>query len=258
MNLDKLLKNNGPPKKDDLTDQDLHKLFMKYKGLLKERERDKTFWEATNKNLENSYKKLDELVEKRTFELRAVNEQLQHEITERKQVEEELRKHRDHLEELIEKRTIELDVKATELEQANIQLKELDQLKSMFIASMSHELRTPLSSIIGFTDIILEGMSGEITKLQRKQLTMVKSSANHLLALINDIIDVSKIEAEKVELYIEEFDLSEIVQDVKDSFTVAADKKGLNMPLNIPKRLIITSDERRENRHKGREKRWNG
>ena len=132
-----------------------------------------------------------------------------------------------------------------ELTQANIKLKELDQLKSMFIASMSHELRTPLNSIIGFTDIILEGMSGEISEEQRKQLTIVKSSAKHLLALINDIIDVSKIESGKVELYIEEFDLSEIVQDVKDSFTVAADKKGLKMPLKIPERLVIKSDERR-------------
>jgi signal transduction histidine kinase len=132
-----------------------------------------------------------------------------------------------------------------ELAQANLQLKELDRLKSMFIASMSHELRTPLNSIIGFTGIMLQGMAGEITGEQRKQLTMVKNSAHHLLALINDIIDVSKIEAGKVELAIEEFDLSALAQEVRDSFTVAAEEKGLKLSLDMPERLIIESDKRR-------------
>jgi len=245
MNLDILLKNNRPPKKDELTDQDLHKLFVKYKGLLKERERDKAFWEATNKNLENSYKKLDELVEKRTVELRAVNEQLQQDITARKRTEEELRKYREHLEELVKERTSELEEKAIELEQTNIRLKELDRLKSMFIASMSHELRTPLNSIIGFTGIILQGMSGEITEEQRKQLAMVKNSGNHLLALINDVIDVSKIEAGKVKLSIDEFDLSTLVQDIRNSVATTAAEKGLKISLEVPEKIVIKSDERR-------------
>ena len=109
-------------------------------------------------------------------------------ITKRKQAEKELEKHREHLEELVKERTVDL-------KEANIKLQELDRLKSMFIASMSHELRTPLNSIIGFTGIILQGLSGDIADEQRKQLMMVKSGAAHLLALINDVIDVSKIEA---------------------------------------------------------------
>jgi signal transduction histidine kinase len=133
----------------------------------------------------------------------------------------------------------------TELEQANIQLKELDRLKSMFIASMSHELRTPLNSIIGFTGIILQGIVGDITEEQRKQLTMVKNSANHLLALINDIIDISKIETGKVELAIDEFDLSSLMEEVKDSFKVVAAEKGLKIFLKMPTSLVVKSDERR-------------
>jgi signal transduction histidine kinase len=110
---------------------------------------------------------------------------------------------------------------------------------------MSHELRTPLNSIIGFTGIILQGMSGEVTAEQRKQLTMVKTSAAHLLALINDVIDVSKIEAGKVELDIEQFDLAALVQEVKKSFETTADEQGLKITLEVPERLTVKSDERR-------------
>jgi len=149
----------------------------------------------------------------------------------------ELKQWGKEMEERVEKRT-------EELEHANLKLQELDQLKSMFIASMSHELRTPLNSIIGFTGIILQGMSGEINSEQEKQLTLVKNSANHLLALINDIIDISKIEAGKVEITIEEFDLSILAQEIKDSFAVVAGKKGLELLLQTPT-LIIKSDRRR-------------
>ena len=145
---------------------------------------------------------------------------------------------RDQLEDKVAQRN-------KELQKANLKLQELDQLKSMFIASMSHELRTPLNSIIGFTGIILQGMSGEINQEQRKQLSLVKNSANHLLDLINDVIDISKIEADKVELYIQEFDLASLLQEVKNSFTVTAEEKGLQLFLQTPPVLLIESDERR-------------
>jgi signal transduction histidine kinase len=149
-----------------------------------------------------------------------------------------LRKLNSELEEKVYERT-------DELTHANSRLKELDHLKSMFISSMSHELRTPLNSIIGFTSIILKGMTGKITSEQRKQLNMVKSSADHLLELITDVIDVSKIEADKIELSIEDFDLPYLIQEVKNSFVVITDKKGLRLILEIPERLLIRSDRRR-------------
>lgn len=146
----------------------------------------------------------------------------------------------------VRKRAEEVVKKNTEqLEQMNIRLQELDRLKSMFIASMSHELRTPLNSIVGFTGIILQGISGKITEDQRKELTMVKNSANHLLALINDVIDVSKIETDQVELFIEEFNLTDLMQETKEFFKVAVDEKNLKLSLKIPERLIIKGDQRR-------------
>lgn len=174
---------------------------------------------------------LEDLVKKRTVKLIT-------EIKERKKTQKALQKAHDQLEDKVAKRT-------QQLQKANLKLQELDRLKSMFIASMSHELRTPLNSIIGFTGIILQGMSGEITGDQRKELTMVKNSANHLLTLINDVIDVSKIETDRVELFIEEFNLADLMQEVKESFKVAVDEKNLKLSFKMPERLIIKGDERR-------------
>ena len=159
--------------------------------------------------------------------------------------EQELTKYREHLEELIEARTQELGEKTEKLEEANVQLKDLDKLKSMFIASMSHELRTPLNSIIGFTGILLMGMAGELTKEQKKQLLFVKNSANHLLDLINDILDVSKIEAEKIDLSIASVDVSPLLAEIKDSFSSTIDIKGLSFKLVTPEHLLVESDRRR-------------
>ena len=216
--------------------------------------------------LANAFNRMTSILTSNLKTITASHDKLNKEITERKQAEEELRKLKEELEVKVAERTKELqesvqklnkgqkamllmveDLNQTskELKEANIKLKGLDHLKSMFIASMSHELRTPLNSIIGLTGIILQGISGKITEVQRKELMMVKNSANHLLVLINDIIDVSKIEAGKVELVIEELDLSELIQEVSNSFKIAVDKKGLKLSLETPERLIIKSDKRR-------------
>ena len=93
----------------------------------------------------------------------------------------------------VAERTAELAVARDRAEAA-------DRLKSSFLATMSHELRTPLNSIIGFTGIILQELAGPLTAEQSKQLEMVRGSARHLLALINDVLDISKIEAGQLEV----------------------------------------------------------
>ena len=159
-------------------------------------------------------------------------------ITERKKAEEALTEAKDLLEERVVERT-------KELSQANIRLKELDQLKSIFLASMSHELRTPLNSVIGFTGWLLMGMEGDLNEEQTKQLIMVKSNAKHLLDLINDILDISKIEAGKVDLAIEKFEIAEVVNEVVTSVLPLAQDKGLKLISNVPEGIIINSDKRR-------------
>ena len=163
---------------------------------------------------------------------------LSEEITERKKAQDELQKAHDALEIRVAKRT-------KELHDANVRLKELDRLKGTFISSMSHELRTPLNSIIGFTGIMLQGMVGELTEEQRKQLTIVKKNSDHLLELITDVIDVSRIEANQIKLDIKKFDLADMMRDVRDSFKIATDEKDLKLIMKVPEELTVESDKRR-------------
>jgi PAS domain S-box-containing protein len=166
-------------------------------------------------------------------------------ITEKRAAEEELKKYQEHLEELVEERTIELAKKTYELEQRNIKLQELDRLKSVFLASMSHELRTPLNSIIGFTGIMLQGMAGDLNGEQKKQLSIVKKSANHLLELINDILDISKIEAGNVQLALEPFAITPLIDEIADSFVHMAAEKGLDFKWWVDQEIELYSDRRR-------------
>jgi signal transduction histidine kinase len=87
-----------------------------------------------------------------------------------------------------------------------------DRLKSAFLATMSHELRTPLNSIIGFSGILLQKMVGPLSDEQEKQLKMVQDSARHLLELINDVLDISKIEADQLVISCEPFDMQTAIQ----------------------------------------------
>jgi GAF domain-containing protein/CheY-like chemotaxis protein len=101
------------------------------------------------------------------------------------------------------------------VQKTNAQLLELDQLKSQFLANMSHELRTPLNSIIGFSRVILKGIDGPLTEMQEQDLTTIYNSGQHLLNLINDILDQAKIQAGKMDLQSDYFDMKSVVDAVR-------------------------------------------
>lgn len=128
----------------------------------------------------------------------------------------------------------ELTKVAEELKETNKCLIEANEAKTNFLRAMSHELRTPLNSIIGFSGIMLDGLTGSINHEQRHQLEMVNRSGRHLLDLINDILDLSRIEAGKVDLSIESFDVQELASDTLQAITPAAEERGLSVRLELP------------------------
>ncbi|MDE3207362.1 MAG: PAS domain S-box protein, partial [Pseudomonadota bacterium] len=160
-------------------------------------------------------------------------------ITLRKRAETALRGDRDDLERQVAARTADLQAALVRAEAA-------DKLKSAFLATMSHELRTPLNSIIGFTGLLLQGMAGPMNAEQSKQLGMVQTSSRHLLELINDVLDISKIEADQLEIRPEPFDIQAALNHVMDGIRPMAEKKGLILKARFSSNLgEMISDRRR-------------
>jgi PAS domain S-box-containing protein len=169
-----------------------------------------------------------------------------HDVTESKRAEAQvlalnaqLASHAAELEQRVAERTAALDVARHRAESA-------DRLKSAFLASMSHELRTPLNSILGFTGVILQGLAGPVTAEQKKQLEMVRVSGRHLLALINDVLDLSKIEAGELVVSRLPLDPRVSIDKVAALVQPLAAKKGLTLSIRVaPEVGPIVGDARR-------------
>lgn len=137
------------------------------------------------------------------------------------------------LETSVEERTILIE----QLERDKMELRELDKLKSAFLANVSHELRTPMNAIIGYTELLLDRVDGHINEDQEKSLKKVEVNAGHLLQLINAILDVSKIESGKIELEIREIDLKWLINSIVPTFNPMIAQKGLTLTIDMDKNL---------------------
>ncbi|MCK4339033.1 MAG: response regulator [Candidatus Cloacimonetes bacterium] len=174
-------------------------------------------------NLRKAHDELEIRVKERTTELRATNEQLQQEITERKRTE-------------------------IALAEAKVAAESANKAKSDFLASMSHELRTPLNAIIGFSEVLGDQIIGEINEKQKKFINNVLTSARHLLSLINDILDLSKVEAGKLELYLSNISIKNLLENSLIMIKEKALKHSITLDIDIPieiSELEITADERK-------------
>ncbi len=143
-------------------------------------------------------------------------------ISERKKVE-------DQLQAVQQRYTAELAVKNEQLEARNRQVERADRLKSEFIASMSHELRTPLHTIIGFSELVLEETEGPLVPKYKRFLGHILQDARHLLELINEVLDLSKIEAGQLKLQCAEFDFAECVHEVITTLQQQAGSKAIEL-----------------------------
>jgi PAS domain S-box-containing protein len=131
------------------------------------------------------------------------------------------------------------------LQEKNIELEKASQAKDRFLASMSHELRTPLNAIIGFTGTLLMRLPGPLTADQDHQLQTVKASAKHLLSLINDLLDLAKIESGKVELNTEPVACQGVLSEVVTTLRPLAEAKGLTLELSMPAQDVLARTDRR-------------
>jgi signal transduction histidine kinase len=159
-----------------------------------------------------AHAELESSVEKRTKQLRETNEKLQGEVKERERVQREL-------------------IKAKELADA------ANHAKSAFLANMSHELRTPLNAVIGFSELLEQEIFGPLTGKQSSYVRNVLISGRHLLQLVNDILDISKVEAGRMDLVCEWTHLGAVVDVVKSVIQAQAAKKGINLEVSISDKL---------------------
>jgi signal transduction histidine kinase len=202
--------------------------------------------EASTRSFLDIYSNMEKKVEERTTELTKANIKLNEEIEERKRVEKALQKVNEELERRVENRTAyiakaneELRAEIAERKKAEAELQEskesaeaANQAKSEFLANMSHELRTPLNHIIGFTELLVDKNFGDLNEVQEEYLNDVLESSRHLLSLINDILDLSKVEAGKSELEPSNVDVRAVLDNSLIMVKEKAIKHGIQIQLS--------------------------
>ncbi|MBK7903462.1 MAG: PAS domain S-box protein [Proteobacteria bacterium] len=169
-----------------------------------------------------------------------------HDETERVQAEEEVRK----LHENLRRHAADLEVRVAErteqLIAAKVRAEAADRVKSTFLATMSHELRTPLNSIIGFTGALLQKLAGPLNAEQEEQLNIVRNASQHLLTLISDVLDISKVEAGVMRLAHERFDLQDLLQRLGAAIEPECERRGLAFTLRMDVgAALVNGDESR-------------
>lgn len=174
-------------------------------------------------------------------------------VSERKAAERLVQERNEELERLVSERTAGLTeanealmAATAELSRMNEKLQDANETKTRFLRSMSHELRTPLNSIIGFSEILGSGLAGDLSEEQSRQVAMINASGRHLLAIVNDVLDLARIEAHRITLEVEEFDVAAVAAQALATVSDAAQAKGLEVRQDIPgEPLLITSDPRK-------------
>jgi signal transduction histidine kinase/DNA-binding NarL/FixJ family response regulator len=141
------------------------------------------------------------------------------------------------IESRVAERTRDLEAARAELEAKSRQIEEVDRLKNAFIANMSHEIRTPLNSVLALTQLLREGVAGPLTVDQRKYLQVIERNGHGLLHLINDVLDLSRIEAGHLEMDTADLDLPPHVESVVEALTPLAAGKNLDLTVHLPPEL---------------------
>ncbi|HSY64781.1 MAG TPA: response regulator [Terriglobales bacterium] len=153
-----------------------------------------------------------------------------------------LQRAQSELEQRVRERTTQLAIANKELDLRNREVERATQMKSKFLASMSHELRTPLNAIVGFSDLLAEGTPGQLNDKQKRFVNHIKQGSTHLLQLINDILDLSKIEAGQLELRTEEFLVRDALPEVLSTIQPLALSKNIRLEQKVESNSLVKSD----------------
>jgi PAS domain S-box-containing protein len=154
-------------------------------------------------------------------------------VVENERLARELKELNEQLEDRIRLATLELEERNRRLEWQSRELEKASRLKSEFLASMSHELRTPINAVLGYTSLMREEIYGELTGKQKNALNKINTASQHLLDLINDILDLSKIEAGKMPVYVEEVPLRQILGELAEAVDPLVREKQLEFQLTV-------------------------
>src|SRR5262249_21181137 len=127
-----------------------------------------------------------------------------------------------------------------------IELEQASQLKSQFLANMSHEFRTPLNAMLGYTSMLLQGVAGPIDVPVKRQLGRIESNGRHLLTIINEILDISRIEAGRMPLQISRFKVTELMSEVRAELEPIIIRSRLNISIELGKDLPALSSDRQK------------
>jgi PAS domain S-box-containing protein len=170
-----------------------------------------------------------------------------HDLTEQAENErlyDELKTFSSQLEERIRAATADLAEQNTRLQWQSRELEKANRLKSEFLASMSHELRTPINALIGYASLMLDRIYGDLTPRQEEGLNRIQGAAQHLLALINDILDLAKIEAGRMPLHLDDVTLSDIVTEISQQIEPLVKKKSLSFNVEMPPKPLTLHTDR--------------
>jgi signal transduction histidine kinase len=163
----------------------------------------------------------------------------------RQRAEDEIRRLNEDLEHRVADRTTELAIANRELAARNQEVEQANRMKSAFLARMSHELRTPLNAIVGFSDLLAEQTAGPLSDKQKRFVGHVQAGARHLLQVINDILDLSKIDAGRIEIVHEDFYAAEALTEVLSVIRPLAEIKRIRIESGVPPELEVFADRTR-------------
>jgi PAS domain S-box-containing protein len=166
------------------------------------------------------------------------------EQTENERLYKELKSFSGQLEERIREATADLEEQNARLQWQSQELEKANRLKSEFLASMSHELRTPINALMGYTSLLIDRIYGDINEQQFDALTRIQLAAQHLLALINDILDLAKIEAGRMPLHLEEVRLENLIDEITDQIQPLVRKKGLAFKTSVTPAMPMMHTDR--------------